>query len=118
MVDVTATVQALGDSFISWGTKYILTNLISVPAFSWLGLPIIKSLAEAAIRGVLIVLVRSVVMEAFFMSTAVRTNLKTSLYLAAVNKKRALTGAASEQEYLNAERIEIDYFRELVVLNR
>ncbi len=116
-VDITDVVEAMRSAFVTWGTAYIFGLEIAIPGMGWLALPIIGDLDRALVRALLNLLSKSVVLEAFFLNTAIRKNSQANDFINAVNLKNNLPATATEAEYAYAESLQIAAFRDFVLLS-
>lgn len=117
-IDITDTIESLRSSFVSWGTVAISTAVFAIPPFEFLDLPIIRDLFLAALKGVLTVLSKEALMEAFFLNTILKKENEAQVYSDVVKAKNNLPGTATRDEVKNAEEKEMDAFRNLVLLTR
>lgn len=115
-IDVTDVVEKLRTSFVTWATAYVYGLEIAVPGLEWVALPIISDLDRAAIEALLNLLSSSVIMEAFFLNTALRKAGQAQDYLAALAAKSALPATATREEFENAEKAEMAAFRSFVMV--
>lgn len=115
-IDITATVDNLKSTFVTWAVAYIYGLEIAVPGLEWVATPIISQLDQAALKAILNMLVGSVVMEAFFLNTAIRKASQAQDYVDAITAKNALPPTATQTEYAHAEAAEILAFRNFVTL--
>lgn len=116
-IDITNVVESLRKSFVEWGVAYVFGLQVALPGMGWLALPIISDLDRAIIRAILNALSLSAVMEAFFLSTAIRKASQAQDYISAVDSKNALPPTATNKEIKDAEEKEMVAFRHLVILS-
>lgn len=115
-IDITATVSNLQDSFITWGVAYVFGLEIAIPGMQWVADPIISTLDKAAVKAILTFISKSVIMEGFFINTAIRKASQAEDYISAINVKKSLPTTATDQEYANAESKEMLAFRNFVMV--
>ncbi len=84
VIDVTNLVAALQSGFVDWATAYIFGLEIATPGLQWVALPIISNLDQYALRKILTLLSQSVVLQAFFLATALRKASQAQDYQDAV----------------------------------
>lgn len=113
-IDITNIVEALRSSFVTWATAYIFGLEIATPGLEWMALPVISTLDQAVVKEILTLLTKAAVMEAFFMNTAIRKASQAQDYIDAVNAKINLPSTATFEEFTNAEKAEMDAFRNFV----
>ncbi len=113
-VDITNLVEQLRTSFVSWGTKFIITTAGVVPWLSWLNLPVIKEMFEFLLTKILDALSKGLEMQGFFLNTAIRKAGQAKDFVDAVNAKTALPTSATKEEYENAEKLQMAAFGNLV----
>lgn len=115
-IDITNVVDSLKSTFITWAVAYVYGLEIAVPGLEWVAMPIIADLDKAAIKAIITLLVNSVVMEAFFLNTAIRKASQAQDYVDAITTKKSLPPTASQEEYAKAEAAECLAFRNFVML--
>lgn len=115
-VDITNVVENLRSSFVTWGVAYVYGIEIATPGLEWVALPVIAELDRAAVKAILDAITKSVVMEAFFLNTAIRKASQAADYVDTVNAKKALAENGSEAEYEAAEKAEMLAFRNFVMV--
>lgn len=116
-IDITDLVSSLKDSFVSWAVAYIYGLIIAVPALSWLAIPGFSGVFKFMLKFVFNLLANSVVMEAFFLNTAIRKASQAQDYVAAIAAKDGLPPTASQKEYQDAEAKQMAAFRNFVMLS-
>lgn len=116
-IDITDIVDNLKSTFVTWAVGYIYGQEIAVPGLEWVALPIISDLDQAALKAILNFLVESVVMEAFFLNTAIRKASQAQDYVDAITFKKSLPPTASQEIYAKAEAAECLAFRNFVMLS-
>ncbi len=112
-VDITEIVDSSKTTFIVWAVDYVFANMVTVPGLQWLALPGVRSLAKYTIESLVSLLADSVVMQAFFLNTAIRKASQAREYVEAVKIKKS----ANEVDYAQAEQNEIRAFTDFVRLN-
>lgn len=115
-IDITGVVTNLQSTFVTWAVAYIYGLEIAVPGLTWVALPIVSQLDQAALKAILNMLSQSVLMEAFFLNTAIRKASQAQDYVDAVTAKTSLPPTASQDEYAKAEAAECAAFRNFVML--
>lgn len=115
-IDVTNTVEMLRQSFVTWGVAYIYGLEIAIPGMEWVALPILSDIDQFIIKEILNLLTKSVVMEAFFLNTAIKKASQAQDYIDAVTTKNNLPPTATPDEVQNAENFEMLAFRRFVMV--
>lgn len=82
----------------------------------WMALPVISSIDREILRIIFDELSKSVIMEAFFLNTAVKKASQAKDFTDAVAFKNALPSSASEVDFENAEKAQMVAFRRFVSL--
>lgn len=116
-IDITDLVEKVRSSFVTWGTKFIITAASEVPWLSWLGLPIIKPLFEFMLTKILEALSVGIEMQAFFTNTAIKKASQAKDFVNAVEVKNSLPPIATKDEYEKAELNQMAAFRSFVLLD-
>ncbi len=116
-VDITKLVEAIRSGFVSFGTTFVFTSLCALPGMNWLAFPVVRNLAQAAIKAVINALSKATEMEIFFLNTALRKNSQAREFVEAVQFKEDLPENATKEEYEKAERAQITAFRNFVRLS-
>lgn len=116
-IDITNVVTSLKSTFVTWAVAYIYGLEIAVPGLEWVATPGIAQADQALLKAVFTSLANSVLMEAFFLNTAIRKASQAQDYVNAVNSKLSLPPSASWDEYARAEATECTAFRNFVVLD-
>jgi hypothetical protein len=115
-IDITDLVEKARSTFVDWGVGFLLTEALAVPGLQWLAWPVISDVVKMVLRAILNRLSASVVMQAFFLNTAMRKAAQAKDYLEAVRLKQALPDDVDDEDYERAERAEIKAFAEFVTL--
>jgi hypothetical protein len=116
-IDITNVVEKMRETFVTWATAYIYGEEIAIPGLEWVALPILSTIDKDVITAILNVLTNSVLMEAFFLNTAIRKASQAQNYVDAINAKNSLPPTASDAEYEKAEQAEMLTFRNFVMLS-
>lgn len=116
VIDITDLVESMRSTFVSWAVKTSHAALIATPAFSWLGLPIVSSIYSTVATKALDVISKAGTMQAFFINTAIRKPAQAQDYIDALTKKASLADTATDAEYMEAEKNEINAFNSFVRL--
>lgn len=116
VIDITNLAESLRTSFVSWASAYLFTQTIVTPGLTWLGLPIVNTVFKFILNGILNILTKSAVMEAFFLNTSIRKASQAQDYVDAVTAKNNLPQNVSDEDYEKAEQNEIAAFNSFVVL--
>lgn len=116
-IDITDLVELMRTTFVSWAGIYAMGVVVTIPGFAWLALPIINSIFKSIVEWVAGILSKSVVMEAFFINTAIRKSSQASDFTSMVYRKNNLPSNVSDDEYEKAERDEIEAFNRFVNLS-
>lgn len=95
---------------------YIFAQEIAVPGLEWVALPIIADVDKAIIRMVLDALSKSIVMQAFFLNTAIRKAAQAQDFVDSVNNLNSLPADTSQEDYKNAEIARSIAFRNFVAV--
>jgi hypothetical protein len=115
-IDITNLTDNLKSTFIDWAVAFVYGEEIAVPGLEWVALPIISELDKAALREVITLVCNSLVMQAFFVNTAIRKASQAQDYVDAFNYKKSLNPGVSDEEYKLAEQKEISAFRNFVMV--
>lgn len=118
VVDITDLVERLRQSFVSWGTKFVIISAASVPWLAFLSLPVIRELFEFILTQIIDALSKGLEMEAFFFNTAIRKASQARDFIEAVEAKNALPPTASKEEYESAEKRQMAAFRNFVIVTQ
>lgn len=113
-IDITNTVASMKDTFVTSATAYIYG--LEIAAVPELATPIISQLDQAAVKELLNLLTNWVLMEAFFLNTAIRKASQAQDYVDAITAKNSLPPTASQDAYAKAEATEIVAFTNFVQL--
>lgn len=113
-IDITDLVETMRESFVKWGEEYAANAAIAAPGFGWLALPVVNLLFRGLLRWVLNIITESIIMETFFLNTAVRKAEQATDYVNAVTKRKLIK--YGDSEYEQAERNEISAFNNFVRL--
>lgn len=114
VIDITQLVEAMRQTFVTWGTQLVFGLEIEIPGMQWVTLPVISSLDKAAIKEILTLLSKSAVMEAFFINTSIRKQSQSLDYLSAVTVRSSLPQDATDDQYQAAEDAEMKAFANFV----
>ena len=109
-VDVTDLVEKARSTWVTWATGYLFGLEAAIPGMEWVALPVISDIDKAILEAILDALSKSVVMEGFFINTAIRKASQAQDYLSAKNFKDSLPENVSDADFEKAERAEIDAF--------
>lgn len=115
-IDITNVVDSLKSTFVTWAVAYIYGLEIAIPGLTWVALPVISTMDQEAIRLIIKFLADSVLMEAFFLNTAVRKASQAGDYVKAVAAKKLLPPTTSQEDYAKYEAAECLAFRNFVML--
>ncbi len=115
-VDITNVVESMRSSFVTWAVAYVYGAEIAIPGMEWVALPVISDIDKEMIKVILDLLTKSVIMEAFFINTAVRKASQAADYIDTINAKKNLPTTATQEEYENAEKAEMAAFRNFVMV--
>lgn len=113
-IDITNVVSSLQSSFVTWATNYVFGLEIAIPGMEWIALPGISTIDKAIVKGIINLLATSVVMESFFLNTAIKKASQAQDYVDTVTAKNSLPPTTSEDDYAKAEQLEIIAFRNFV----
>lgn len=116
-VDITALVEKLKASWITWATRLVMTAGKAIPyfgaVFAW---PIVSTLLEMFLGWAIELLADAFEMQGFFMNTAIRKASQARDYVESVDAKNALPPSVSDEEYERAEQKEMLAFRNFVMV--
>lgn len=115
-IDITTVVENMRTSFVAWGVAYVFGLEVAIPGMEWVALPIIAELDKAVVKAILDLLSKSIIMEAFFINTAIRKASQAHDFISAVEARNALPPTASQEEYENAEKNQMAAFRSFVMV--
>lgn len=115
-IDITDLVSKTRSTFVEWAVMYAYGQLILVPGLTWMALPVVKSIVQWFIQIVVNDISNAAVMEGFFLNTAIRKATQADDFVQAVNAKNNLPKDASDDEYNQAERVQMDSFRNFVAV--
>lgn len=115
-IDLTNIVENMKGTFVIAAKDYLVSELLTLPGLGIAGRWFIEVLAGAAIAWLLTRLSNSVMMIAFFESTTIRKLHQSFDYMNAVEAKNNLGPTANQEDYENAERLEISTFAKFVSL--
>lgn len=113
-IDITNLVEQLRQTFVTWGTNLIMTEIGLVPWLAWLNLPVIRQLFVFFLGEILQVLSKAIEMQGFFMNTAIRKASQAQDFVDAVTAKTNLPADASIQDILLAEEKQMQAFTAFV----
>lgn len=116
VIDITNIAESLRTSFVSWASAYLFAQILTIPGLSWLRLPLVSTFFKFILNGVLNILTKSAVMEAFFLNTSVRKASQATDYVNAVTLKNNLPQNVSDEDYEKAEQNEMAAFNSFVTL--
>lgn len=111
-IDITDLVEKMRSTFVSIEAEAIY--LYAASQLPFLRLPIISTLARKAIEAVLTSASERVVMQAFFMNTAIRKASQARDYIDAIVAKESLPPEVSDEEYEKYEQREMAAFNSFV----
>lgn len=115
-IDITNVVTNMQSTFITLGSKYLMSLALAVPGvgpiLAWFG----NALLAPFINWVLTKLTEWTVMQAFFMNTAIRKASQAIDYNDSVKYKLSLPPTATDEEYANAEAAEMHSFYNFVMV--
>ena len=116
-IDITDLVTNLKKTWIASATQLVFTGAVSVPWLSWLGLPVISNLFKFIIEKIVTAIADALEMQAFFLNTALKKAGQAQDYINAVNFKNSLPPTATNEEYKYAEKLEMEAFRDFVMVS-
>lgn len=117
-IDITDLVEKMRSTFVMWASAYLFGLIILVPGLGWIAFPVISSLVKAAVNWGVTALSKAAVLEAFFLNTSIRKASQAQDYIEALSEKNALPPTASDKEYEDAEKKEMEAFRNFVRVTR
>lgn len=116
-IDVTNVVEALRVGFVDWATAFVMGEELLIPQLAWLATtPIVSSIDRAVIHGIIDMLSKHAVMQAFFVNSAIKNASQADDFVSAVEKRQALPDTATDQEVNDAEAAQMLAFRNFVLL--
>lgn len=113
-IDLTDIAEKMKATFVIAGKEFLLAQALAIPGLGPFAAWAIRNLAASAIEWVLVKLSNWTYMQAFFINTAIRKASQARDYVAAVDAKDALPADATDEEFENAERLELESFDRLV----
>lgn len=116
VIDITNLVGSMKKTWIRWATDLVVEAASSVPVLAWLKLPVLKQLFAFMVEKIVTLIADGLEMQAFFLNTAFRKASQAKDYVDAVSALAALPNTASNEEYENAEKKEMQAFRNFVLL--
>lgn len=114
VIDVTDLSESMKDAWATWAREFILSGIATVPGLFFLRWPVIAQLFDFFLVRLLDYLAGGAVMQAFFLNTALRKSSQAQDFIRAVHSKKALPPSATDEEYKNAEKNEMEAFRNFV----
>ncbi len=109
-IDVTDLVEMTRSTFVIMAKSYLMGLALAIPGIGPFLAWLIKTFAGYILDWVLGKLSTWVVMQAFFLNTAIRKASEAQDYVDMVNKKNSLPENVSDEEYEKAELAEIRAF--------
>ena len=102
------------ETFIIAGNKYLVGLALATPAIGPVAAWFVNVFLSPFITWVLRKLTEWVMMQSFFLNTAIRKSAQATDYVKAVEEKLNLPEGYSEEEYEKAEKKELDAFYNFV----
>lgn len=116
MIDLTDLVEKTRSAFVDWAVAFIFAEEIAIPGMEWVALPVISDIDKAIIRAVVDALSKAVVMQAFFLNTAIRKAAQAQDFVDAANALENLAKDVSSDAYKAAENARALAFRSFVMV--
>lgn len=116
-IDITDTVEKMRSAFVDWAVAFIYAEELAIPGLGpIIALPIIGDIDRLIIRMIVESLSKHVVMEAFFMNTAIRKAAQAGDFVDAANALGSAPKDISDDEYKKLEQARADAFRNFVMV--
>lgn len=116
VIDLTDLVEKTRSAFVDWAVGFIFAEEIAIPGMEWVALPVISDIDRAIIKAVVDALSKAVVMQAFFLNTAIRKADQAQDFADAANALENLPKDASDATYKAAEAQRALAFRNFVMV--
>lgn len=113
-IDLTNLVDKMKATFVLAGREYLIAQALSIPGLGPFAAWVIKNILSAVVDWGLTKLTDWPYMQAFFWNTALRKGAQAQDYVDAVNAKESLPPTATDEEFENAERLELELFDRFV----
>lgn len=115
-IDITNVVTKTKEVWIQWAVGLVGVAARGTPVLSWLNLPVVSQVFDFLLTKIITLIANALVMEAFFLNTAIRKASQAQDFVSAVDAKNALPPTASNEEYENAEKVQMVAFHNFVMV--
>ncbi len=105
-IDITDLVEQTRSAFVDWGVAFLMAEeVVAIPALApWLAVPFIAEVDRELLKLVLEALSHGLVMQAFFLNTAIRKAAQAVDFAEACEALNNLPPGTSDADYLAAEK--------------
>jgi hypothetical protein len=113
-IDITNLVEIMKNTFVKLMSDYVVQ--VAVGAFAPLGWPVLGPVFSFIVGKIVGAIANAAEMAAFFTNTAIRKASQAADYIDAVNAKNSLPSWTTDAQYEEAEKAEMQAFRNFVLL--